>query len=234
MSDAPQSEDPSGVVRLSRIRPPAPVVLTGKHEEKILKPSPVSEHVGIARDAERSEVYQESSGVSAVSIERDTKKPRRTRISKKVLHGTLFIAVLLGAGVTLKSYVDFYTESVSTSKLSEVEVLLKSVGALVTLPQDEAPIVATVTDPTLLAQGLTSAFFRDALPGDKVIEYRRNGLAILYRPSKLRIIRVFDRNLASDIFTKSELRNLNPLQSNEPTNDLNAIGTVTTVPPLRH
>ena len=68
----------------------------------------------------------------------------------------------------------------------DVQSLVSEVGKLMLLP-DEAPTVATVTDPAQL-QG--QPFFVNAKTGDKVLIYAAARKAVLYSPSEKRIVEV--------------------------------------------
>jgi hypothetical protein len=69
----------------------------------------------------------------------------------------------------------------------EVENLVKEVGKLIALPEDEDPTIATVTD---VEAAKDQPFFAKAQNGDKVLIYTNARKAILYRPSENRIIEV--------------------------------------------
>ncbi len=67
----------------------------------------------------------------------------------------------------------------------EVASLVEKVGQLITLPSDEQPTIATVTDLDALKD---QPFFTNAAVGDKVLIYTNASKAILYRPSENKII----------------------------------------------
>lgn len=70
----------------------------------------------------------------------------------------------------------------------QTDDLIVKVGSLMSLPTGETPTVVAVTDaPTAAKQ---SAFFANAINGDKVLMYVKAGEAILYRPSNNKIILV--------------------------------------------
>jgi len=93
------------------------------------------------------------------------------------------------------SLTQFQTESskkpqllgAKTSVLNQnpTQKLIEAVGQLINLPKDEAPMVATVTDPKQLQD---QAFFKQAALGDKVLAYKKTKLVILYRPGDNKII----------------------------------------------
>ncbi len=70
---------------------------------------------------------------------------------------------------------------------AEVEKLVSDVGKLISLPTNEAPTIATVTDPEKLTG---QPFFANAKVGDKVLIYAATRKAILYSPSENKIIEV--------------------------------------------
>ena len=76
----------------------------------------------------------------------------------------------------------FSQEQLAQHKVSSVVDL---VGKQIKLPEDEQPVVATVSDREKLQ---TQQFFKEALNGDKILIYRKNKKAFLYRPSSDRVI----------------------------------------------
>ncbi len=69
----------------------------------------------------------------------------------------------------------------------ELDLAVKKVGALMVLPDDETPTLATVSDPEKLKD---QQFFARAEKGDKVLLYSKAKKAILYSSSKNKIIEV--------------------------------------------
>ncbi len=70
---------------------------------------------------------------------------------------------------------------------AETEKLLAEVGKLISLPNDEKPTIATVSD---VEKVKNQPFFKNAKNGDKVIIYTNAKKAILYRPSEKKIVEV--------------------------------------------
>jgi hypothetical protein len=67
----------------------------------------------------------------------------------------------------------------------KLNTLTNAVSQQITLPQSETPVVATVTDVAHLPK---EAFFKDAQEGDKILLYKKDKEAILYRPSTGKVI----------------------------------------------
>jgi len=70
---------------------------------------------------------------------------------------------------------------------AEVDITISKVGKLITLPTDEKPTVATVTDASKVK---SQPFFQNAQNGDIVLIYTKAQKAILYRPSENKIVEV--------------------------------------------
>jgi len=106
---------------------------------------------------------------------------------------TFLVALVLSASVSLALY--FYFQYQQTAKQletktasgSEIEKAIAAVSKLMSLPSDEIPTFATVSDKTKLQQ---TAFFQKAENGDQVLIYNKAQKAILYRPSVNKIIDV--------------------------------------------
>lgn len=69
----------------------------------------------------------------------------------------------------------------------EVQEIKETVSQFMELPEDEDPILATVTD---IEKIKTQPFFANGQNGDKVLIYANNKKAILYRPATKKIIEV--------------------------------------------
>ncbi len=70
---------------------------------------------------------------------------------------------------------------------AEVDRLVSEVGKLISLPTDEKPTVATITD---ISKVKDQPFFKNAKNGDRVLIYTNAKKAILYRPAENRVIEV--------------------------------------------
>lgn len=111
------------------------------------------------------------------------------------------VVVLLIAALATSVY--FYNQYATTKKLldnpknavsEEKTALLKKIGALIELPANEDPTVATVTDSKKLS---TNPFFAKSINGDRVLFYTKAKEAILYRPSTNKIIEVSQISIES-------------------------------------
>lgn len=116
------------------------------------------------------------------------KKEGITIKSKTIIKVLLLVVILLSGflihQVLNKSEVSKNIDHTTLAK-EERDDLLRRVGAHIVLPTDEAPTLATVSDPSQLKQ---YPFFENAITGDKVLIYSQNKKAILYRPSEDKIV----------------------------------------------
>lgn len=103
---------------------------------------------------------------------------------------------------------------------AEVDDLVAQVGKLISLPTDEKPTVATVTDASKVKD---QPFFANAKNNDKVLIYQKAQKAILYRPSENRIIEVGAVNI-------NQTQAATPAPSASPTPKGKATATPTPTP----
>lgn len=118
--------------------------------------------------------------------------------------------VLILAGVVGTYY--FYTKynelknDPTIVATEELETITSKVGELMELPTDETPSLATVEDKDALAN---QEFFNTSENGDKLLIYTNAKLAILYRPSTKKIIKVaplyIDENIIEKETTESDV-----------------------------
>lgn len=107
-----------------------------------------------------------------------------------ILVGVLII--VLGAAGYLYMEVTKLKEDPQAAARKEAEELVAIVGKIIILPADELPTVATVSDPTKLAD---QAFFAKAKVGDKVLLYANSRKAYLFDPKANKILEVAPINL---------------------------------------
>jgi len=107
----------------------------------------------------------------------------------KLIPYILMIALGVGGGIyTAQQKPEWFGLSKGTATVqAEVNALVAQVGKLISLPTDETPTVATVTDASKVKD---QPFFANAQNNDKVLIYQKAAKAILYRPSENRIIEV--------------------------------------------
>ena len=118
---------------------------------------------------------------------------QQTRNSKKGMKRFLFwllvffcIAGLSGTYYFYAKYRTLSQDPTITSQ-KDLDATLAAVGALMVLPTDEVPTMATILDKDKLSD---QAFFAQAQNGDKLLAYTTSMQAILYRPSTNKIIKV--------------------------------------------
>ena len=103
-----------------------------------------------------------------------------------ILAAVIFLGAIGTAGYLYNQNRKLTQNPDAVSK-AETAKLVETVGKLITLPSDETPSVATVTDKEKLAD---QPFFSKSENGDKVLIYTNAKKAILYRPSTDKIIEV--------------------------------------------
>src|SRR5206468_2603440 len=118
------------------------------------------------------------------------KSPRANRGALRLIGEALLVAAVIGLGLwawnlssdnkNLEAQVAKLNSNPQAVIQKQTDALIRQVGALITLPTDETPTIANVTDAT--AAKKQSAFFNNAQNGDKVLMYVKAGEAILYRP----------------------------------------------------
>lgn len=77
---------------------------------------------------------------------------------------------------------------------AEISALVEEVGKYLLLPQNETPTLITVEN---LEQVKGQPFFTNALIGDKVLIYKQNAKAVMWRPATKKIIEVAPINLSA-------------------------------------
>lgn len=98
----------------------------------------------------------------------------------------LVVALALLAGYFYRKYHRLSLDPAGASQ-TETKALIAEVGRLMVLPENEAPTIATVSDPEALKG---QEFFAEAKKGDKVLIYAKARKAILYDPGIKKIITI--------------------------------------------
>ncbi len=113
--------------------------------------------------------------------------------SKKLTITALVVAIVLAAGVPSYYFYSKYRDAQlrlqnpTAAAEADAKQLVAKIGALIQLPADEVPTIATVSDREKLKE---QAFFANAQNGDKVVIYTKAKKAILYREAINKIIEV--------------------------------------------
>lgn len=95
----------------------------------------------------------------------------------------------------LRAQIDELQKNSPAASAEEVQAVMSEVGKLISLPTEETPTLATVSDRDKLKE---IPFFAKAETGDKVLIYVKARKAYLYRPSEKKLIEVAAINLAPD------------------------------------
>ncbi len=113
---------------------------------------------------------------------------------RNVVTAILVVTSVTSTATAVMFYKKFKTAEVNPQMQAQAEVdqMLLKVAALIVLPTDEKPTVATVSDPEKLNG---QAFFKNAKVGDKVLIYTNAKKAILYDPTANIILDVAPVNI---------------------------------------
>lgn len=110
---------------------------------------------------------------------------------KAFLRNNLFaiLAVLVVVFASLTAYFFQQSRRGSTENETQAETraLVKKVGSLVVLPEEEIPTIATVSDPDALKG---QAFFDGAKKGYKVLIYTNAKKAVLFDPFIEKVVNI--------------------------------------------
>jgi hypothetical protein len=124
----------------------------------------------------------------------DSKTPihRLNAGSSKWLIGSMAVLLLATGYLSYQLYQLKSNPNIQGQK--ELDSVIKKVGKLVILPENETPTLATVTDPEKLKN---QPFFAKAQVGYKVLLYSQAQKAILYDPVSNRVVEIAPINPAS-------------------------------------
>ncbi len=112
---------------------------------------------------------------------------------KNILIVLLVLIALGGIGTSIYLGIKVKNgNATSEDTAKETERLVKEIGEVMVLPEEETPTLATVQDKSKLQD---QDFFKNAENGDKVLVYMTAKKAILYRPSTKKIIEVSPVNM---------------------------------------
>lgn len=132
------------------------------------------------------------------------KEPKRNKPSIVIfLLAFILTLILVLASVYYRQYVKLKNNSNATTS-GESENVISRVAQVMELPQGENPTVATVSNSNKLKE---QDFFKSAENGDKILIYAGYKMAILYRPSVNKIIKVAPLVLDQDNENKKPLDN---------------------------
>ena len=98
-----------------------------------------------------------------------------------ILIGCSFVSFELGRSAVYRAHPEL-------SGAEEAEAILRKVGALIQLPKDETPTMATINDAAAVKQ--VQPFLVNAEDGDILVVYASAKTALLYRPSSDQLIAV--------------------------------------------
>ncbi len=129
---------------------------------------------------------------------------KRTFLSAKTTFRLVNIVVILAlAGATgyyFKKYDNLKNSTPEKIQQAQTDKYIKEVGKVYSLPKNEKPDVATVKDKEALKKQYP--FFDQAENDDVVLIYKDAKLAILYRPSNKKLVKVGPVNIENGLSIK--------------------------------
>ena len=138
-------------------------------------------------------------------MEREAHAPKRRLLSRAKV--TTAVAVLVAvvalslAGYTYWQYNQLKNDPTASQKASDAKVsaIKAKVAKLISIPADETPTLASVTDKTKLKD---QPFFKDAENGDQILIFSQAKKAVIYRESENKLINVGPIAITSDTAKK--------------------------------
>lgn len=134
--------------------------------------------------------------------ERSEVKPERQSVSRtgKVVIAILVLATLGALGFSGYLYQQVQAlkndpKTLQNAQQTKAADVKAKVGKLISVPADETPTLATVTDKTKLKD---QPFFKDAENGDTILIFPQAKKAIIYRESQNKLINVGPIAITSD------------------------------------
>lgn len=132
------------------------------------------------------------------AVRRKNKKIKRLYIGLAIA----FLVIAIGsifAGIQYKKLKDENARLSNPQESAKVESdrLKKQVAALIDVPTDEEPTIATVSDANK-AKEQSPTFFANAKNDDRLLLYAKAKKAILYRPSTNKIIEISTVNVGGN------------------------------------
>lgn len=98
----------------------------------------------------------------------------------------VLIALIIIMALAVLAYVTLGNKTEEEHAQQELAAAIAAVGQLMILPEGDEPVLATITDATALTT--QQAFFAGAIDGDQLLLFPRSLKAIIYSPSRDKII----------------------------------------------
>lgn len=134
-----------------------------------------------------------------MSEQREGSKKARRLSLVHVIIGVVLIACLLIAGIV------FLQRSGPSDAKAQSDMIIRKVSKIYILPADEQPTVAEIKD-VLSLNG--QEFYKDAKNGDFVLVYSKAKIALLYRESLNKLVKVSPVSETSEKGTQTEGANI--------------------------
>src|SRR5438477_9407585 len=105
--------------------------------------------------------------------------------SRKSTAATLLVTIPVFVYAASVGYQTYLQQNPFIVYQHKLQTMTQQVSKSITLPKDEIPELATITDRNLLPR---EPFFALAQNGDKVMMYKKHKLAVLFRPTTGQVI----------------------------------------------
>ncbi len=122
------------------------------------------------------------------------------RILPLLVLGVLFVGSSASAAYLYKQVRTLQADPQKQAQ-ADAEALIGKVSALIVLPSEEKPTIATVSDTEKLKD---QPFFANAKSGDKVLIYTQAKKAVLYNPESNKIVEVAPVNIGAQTPTAAD------------------------------
>lgn len=99
----------------------------------------------------------------------------------------LLLILMSGTYYFYYKYQQTIHKSSTKDSITNASQLVDIIGNFMELPNDETPVMATITDVNKLKE---QSFFAHAKNGDKVLIYTKNHEAVLYDPDNKKVVTV--------------------------------------------
>ena len=155
---------------------------------------------------------------------------RLLRNKKIVIPFAIIFCLILGGIGFYFSALNPFGEDPAVMYAKQIQNMANEAAKYTKLPTDEDPVIATVSDKTKLPH---EAFFANAQDGDKILMYKKNKKAILFRPSTKQVIAVATLNFQDSTSTPQQSTSVAGASTSAAANEAPAASTAAFTSPIQ-